>query len=155
MFLAWSGRGGSPLIGSPVCYGILWQCGRRRSVSADAAAVLAVREAVGPAVRLRADANRRWGLAEAVQFAQEAAGAGLDFIEVRAAFLSLSGGCHIRGFQESSLEHLCCSPNLRSLNGDGVKLWGSVAEQLGDCSSAKPAFHGTPCAMPAEVCVPF
>lgn len=51
-------------------------------MSADAAAVLAVRKAVGSRVGLRADANRRWSLEEALQFAREARGAGLDFIEV-------------------------------------------------------------------------
>lgn len=41
--------------------------GRRADPLADAAAVLAIRQAVGPEVVLRADANRRWTLEQAVQ----------------------------------------------------------------------------------------
>ena len=41
--------------------------GRRADPLADAAAVLAIRQAVGPEVVLRADANRRWALEQAVQ----------------------------------------------------------------------------------------
>ena len=41
--------------------------GRRDDPVADAVAVLAVRQAVGPGVALRADANRRWTLEQAVQ----------------------------------------------------------------------------------------
>lgn len=41
--------------------------GRRVDPLADAAAVLAIRQAVGPEVVLRADANRRWTLEQAVQ----------------------------------------------------------------------------------------
>ena len=43
--------------------------------------MVAVRASVGPAVALRADANRRWTLEQAVQFGQAAAGAGLQYIE--------------------------------------------------------------------------
>lgn len=41
--------------------------GRRADPAEDAAAVLAIRQAVGPGVVLRADANRRWSLEQAVQ----------------------------------------------------------------------------------------
>lgn len=41
--------------------------GRRADPAEDAAAVLAIRQAVGPGIILRADANRRWSLAQAVQ----------------------------------------------------------------------------------------
>lgn len=41
--------------------------GRRADPLEDAAAVLAIRRAVGPTVALRADANRRWSLEQAVQ----------------------------------------------------------------------------------------
>lgn len=41
--------------------------GRRADPLADAAAVLAIRQEVGPEVVLRADANRRWALEQAVQ----------------------------------------------------------------------------------------
>lgn len=43
------------------------QVGRRACPLEDAAVVTAVREAVGPEVTLRADANRAWNLEEAVQ----------------------------------------------------------------------------------------
>jgi L-alanine-DL-glutamate epimerase-like enolase superfamily enzyme len=43
------------------------QVGRRGDPQQDAAAVLAVRQAVGPGVGLRADANCCWTLEQAVQ----------------------------------------------------------------------------------------
>lgn len=54
------------------------QVARRRNPLADAAVLLAIRHAVGPAVVLRADANRRWTLHEAVAFGQAVAAAGLQ-----------------------------------------------------------------------------
>jgi isochorismate synthase/2-succinyl-5-enolpyruvyl-6-hydroxy-3-cyclohexene-1-carboxylate synthase/2-succinyl-6-hydroxy-2,4-cyclohexadiene-1-carboxylate synthase/O-succinylbenzoate synthase len=54
---------------------------RQADPLADAAAVLAVRQAVGPAVVLRADANQRWSLQEAVQFGAAAAPARLQYVE--------------------------------------------------------------------------
>lgn len=54
------------------------QVGRRGSPKEDAEAVLRVRDAVGPAVALRADANRRWTLEEALQFGHAVKGAGLE-----------------------------------------------------------------------------
>jgi isochorismate synthase/2-succinyl-5-enolpyruvyl-6-hydroxy-3-cyclohexene-1-carboxylate synthase/2-succinyl-6-hydroxy-2,4-cyclohexadiene-1-carboxylate synthase/O-succinylbenzoate synthase len=55
--------------------------GRRADPLEDAAAVLAIRAAVGPSVALRADANRRWGLEAAAAFAAAAAPAGLQYVE--------------------------------------------------------------------------
>lgn len=55
--------------------------GRRGDPAADAAALLAIRAAVGPAVALRADANRAWSLPEALAFGVAAAPAGLEYIE--------------------------------------------------------------------------
>jgi isochorismate synthase/2-succinyl-5-enolpyruvyl-6-hydroxy-3-cyclohexene-1-carboxylate synthase/2-succinyl-6-hydroxy-2,4-cyclohexadiene-1-carboxylate synthase/O-succinylbenzoate synthase len=55
--------------------------GRRLSPAEDAEAVLAVRAAVGPAVALRADANRAWSLEQALVFGRRAAGAGLQYVE--------------------------------------------------------------------------
>ena len=57
------------------------QVGRRSDPLEDAAAVLAVRRAVGPGVVLRADANRRWTLEQAAQFGAAAAPAGLQYLE--------------------------------------------------------------------------
>ena len=45
---------------------------------ADAAILVALRQALGPHPTLRADANRRWALQEAVAFALAAATAGLE-----------------------------------------------------------------------------
>ncbi|KAK9837268.1 hypothetical protein WJX81_002656 [Elliptochloris bilobata] len=47
----------------------------------DAAAVAAVRAAVGPSIRLRADANRRWSLQEAIAFGRAAAASDLEYVE--------------------------------------------------------------------------
>ncbi len=44
----------------------------------DAAAVLHIREAVGRAVVLRADANQKWSLREALQFGHAVKAAGLQ-----------------------------------------------------------------------------
>lgn len=49
--------------------------GRRSDPLQDAAAVLAIRQAVGPGVALRADANRRWSLEQAVQVGGKRVGA--------------------------------------------------------------------------------
>ena len=43
------------------------QVGRRPDPLQDAAVVLAVRQAVGPGIVLRADANRAWSLEQAVK----------------------------------------------------------------------------------------
>ena len=47
------------------------QVGRRSDPLQDAAVVLAVRQAVGPGVVLRADANRAWSLKQAVEVGYE------------------------------------------------------------------------------------
>ena len=44
----------------------------------DAAVVVAIREAVGPGVTLRADANRLWSLEKAVAFGLDAQAANLQ-----------------------------------------------------------------------------
>ncbi len=44
----------------------------------DAAVVAAVRAAVGPGVRLRVDANRRWTLQQAIAFGRAAEASGLE-----------------------------------------------------------------------------
>lgn len=54
------------------------QVGRRGDALADAAAAVAVSAAVGPAVALRADANRCWSLEQAVAFCQAAVPAQLE-----------------------------------------------------------------------------
>jgi muconate cycloisomerase len=51
------------------------------NVSSDLARSAAVREAVGKAARISADANQAFSIADAVRFAQGAQAAGLDFIE--------------------------------------------------------------------------
>jgi isochorismate synthase/2-succinyl-5-enolpyruvyl-6-hydroxy-3-cyclohexene-1-carboxylate synthase/2-succinyl-6-hydroxy-2,4-cyclohexadiene-1-carboxylate synthase/O-succinylbenzoate synthase len=55
--------------------------GRRADPAQDAAAVLAIRQAVGPAITLRADANRRWTLEQAVVFGKAVVDAGLQYVE--------------------------------------------------------------------------
>lgn len=54
--------------------------GRREDPAEDAAVLAAVREAVGPAVRLRADANRKWSLEAALAFARAAANVDLEVL---------------------------------------------------------------------------
>lgn len=54
------------------------QVARRVAPEDDAAAVLAIRDAVGPHVALRADANRRWSLQQALAFGRAARPAGLQ-----------------------------------------------------------------------------
>ena len=51
---------------------------RRVAPEDDAAAVLAIREAVGPGVALRADANRRWSMQQALSFGSAVRSAGLQ-----------------------------------------------------------------------------
>eukprot|EP00898_Chlorokybus_atmophyticus_P002770 jgi/Chlat1/3494/Chrsp23S03682 len=55
--------------------------GRRATPEQDAACVRAVREAVGPDVRLRVDANRAWTLPQAIEFASDVQDCQLEFIE--------------------------------------------------------------------------
>ena len=57
----------------------------------DAAAVLHIREAVGRGVELRADANQRWSLSEALQFGHAVKAAGLQVLLPR---LSLQRSWH-------------------------------------------------------------
>jgi isochorismate synthase/2-succinyl-5-enolpyruvyl-6-hydroxy-3-cyclohexene-1-carboxylate synthase/2-succinyl-6-hydroxy-2,4-cyclohexadiene-1-carboxylate synthase/O-succinylbenzoate synthase len=59
----------------------------------DAARLRAIRDAVGPHVSLRADANRRWSLNDALSFGLQAADVRLEYIEepVSTLFLSLRG----------------------------------------------------------------
>ena len=69
--------------------------GRRESPAADAAAVCAVRAAVGPSIRLRADANRAWSLADALIFDGGVAGARLDYVEEPLADVEVDGACYV------------------------------------------------------------
>ncbi|KAL3698745.1 hypothetical protein R1sor_012821 [Riccia sorocarpa] len=55
--------------------------GRRSSVLEDAAVVKLVRKRVGPQVTLRADANRKWSLQEAILFANSVDSCGLQYLE--------------------------------------------------------------------------
>ena len=55
-----------------------WQVGRRADPLQDAAAVLAIRQRVGAHVAVRADANQRWSLEQAVAFCQAVAPCGLE-----------------------------------------------------------------------------
>ena len=52
--------------------------GRRPDPPLDAAVAVAIRAAVGPAMQLRADANQRWTLEQAMAFAHAAASAELE-----------------------------------------------------------------------------
>ena len=58
--------------------GVDIQVGRRQDPLEDAAAVVAIRAAVGPGLKLRADANRLWTLEQALQFALAAESADLE-----------------------------------------------------------------------------
>lgn len=53
----------------------------RQSVAADVEAVRAVREALGPRVALRLDANRAWSADEAAEFAAGVADVWIDYVE--------------------------------------------------------------------------
>lgn len=55
--------------------------GRRSSPVEDAEALLALRQAIGPGVVLRADANRAWSLQQALQFGHRVHGAHLQYVE--------------------------------------------------------------------------
>eukprot|EP00884_Botryococcus_braunii_P003874 jgi/Botrbrau1/13488/Bobra.0082s0084.1 len=55
--------------------------GRRANPEEDALIVAAVREAIGPSVSLRADANRKWELQQALSFGLAVAPLGLEYIE--------------------------------------------------------------------------
>ena len=63
------------------------QVARRSSPLDDAALVLGMRRALGPAAILRADANRRWSLQQAVAFGTAAAAANLQ-VSFKPAILS-------------------------------------------------------------------
>lgn len=52
--------------------------GRREDPKEDARIVAAVREAVGPSIKLRADANRKWDLEQAISFGEAAAHLSLE-----------------------------------------------------------------------------
>ena len=70
--------------------------GRRQSPLEDAAALLAIRQAVGPGVALRADANRRWSLEQAVEVRGELEAAGLAILQAsqwRSTGLLLTNRC--------------------------------------------------------------
>ncbi len=54
------------------------QVGRQQDPAQDAAMVVAVRQAVGPNIVLRADANRKWSLNQAVAFGHVVLGADLQ-----------------------------------------------------------------------------
>ncbi len=54
------------------------QVGRRGDPAEDAAALLAIRRAVGADVALRADANQKWSLPQALAFGRAAQAAGLQ-----------------------------------------------------------------------------
>jgi L-alanine-DL-glutamate epimerase-like enolase superfamily enzyme len=57
------------------------QVGRNDDPLLDAACLLAVREAVGPSVELRADANRSWSRDAAIAFGRAVQTANLAFVE--------------------------------------------------------------------------
>lgn len=59
-------------------YNGAFQVGRRESPLEDAEAVLAIRRAVGPEMVLRADANRKWSLDQAILFLQRVQAADLQ-----------------------------------------------------------------------------
>ncbi|MCO5559536.1 hypothetical protein L7F22_013137 [Adiantum nelumboides] len=54
---------------------------RRVSPSEDAAVLMAIRERVGSNIHLRADANQRWTLAQALDFANAVRSCGLQYLE--------------------------------------------------------------------------
>ena len=55
---------------------------RRISPLEDAAVLVAIREAVGPRIHLRADANQRWTFDQAVEFANAVRDCELQYLEV-------------------------------------------------------------------------
>ena len=59
---------------------VLTQVARQQDPQQDAAKVLAVRGAVGQGIVLRADANRKWSLNQAVAFGQAVADANLQVL---------------------------------------------------------------------------
>jgi len=68
-----------------------------RSVDADAQRVRAVRDAVGPDVELRADANGAWTLDEAERAMTEFAESGVSFVEQPLPADDLAGHAALRG----------------------------------------------------------
>ena len=57
--------------------------GRHRNPLWDAEMLVAIRRAVGPGVALRADANRKWSLNQAVAFGHAVAEANLQVLCLR------------------------------------------------------------------------
>lgn len=59
---------------------VYMQVARQQDPQQDAAKVIAVREAVGHSIVLRADANRKWSLNQAVAFGHAVRGADLQVV---------------------------------------------------------------------------
>lgn len=71
---------------------VFMQVARQQDPQQDAAKVLAVREAVGHSIVLRADANRKWSLNQAVAFGHAVQGAHLQVVTYLCRVL-LSAAC--------------------------------------------------------------
>lgn len=73
------------------------------STSAEIARIEAVREAIGPGMRLRLDANESWSVAEAVTIIKEAERFDLDLVEQPVDRHDLIGMAQVRGAVETPI----------------------------------------------------
>ena len=91
------------------------QVGREQDPVQDAAMVVAVRHAVGPGIALRADANRKWSLNQAVAFGHAVAEADLQVLTAYAA-CTLPYTSAVACLFWDALHLLLCCQNTTSCN---------------------------------------
>ena len=94
---------------------------------ADAARLLAVRRAVGPDVRLRADANRRWSLNDALTFGLQVADANLEYVEEPVACLEDLAAFHCTTGVPVALDESVDDATRRAMNA-GASVAAATAE---------------------------
>ena len=94
---------------------------------ADAARLLAVRRAVGPDVRLRADANRRWSLNDALTFGLQVADANLEYVEEPVACLEDLAAFHCTTGVPVALDESVDDATRRAMNA-GTSVAAATAE---------------------------
>lgn len=86
---------------------VLMQVARQQDPQQDAAKVVAVREAVGHSIVLRADANRKWSLNQAVAFGHAVRGANLQ-VSAEPFHVLLALVAHTGDVPRAALLLRCC-----------------------------------------------
>lgn len=84
------------------------QVARQQDPQQDAAKVVAVREAVGHSIVLRADANRKWSLNQAVAFGHAVRGANLQ-VPTEPFHVLLALAAHLGGSYYATSILRCCA----------------------------------------------